>query len=102
MAKKTEAQDDCCSGKSDGECGGHGCGCCAHEAVDVKSLGPEAVELANLFDQVNDNLVSALKARKQILEMVHTKASQSPDMKEKIDKVLSSRHPVLMQFVFGQ
>ncbi len=99
MAKKSKAQDDCCSDK-EGECGG--CGCCAHEEIDVKALGPEAVELADLFDQVNDNLVSALKARKQILEMVHTKASQSPAMKEKIDKVLASRHPVLMQFVFGQ
>jgi hypothetical protein len=93
---------ECCSGKGEGECGGHGCGCCAREEIDVKALGAEAIELAGLFDQVNDSLVSALKARKQILEMVHAKASQSPEMKEKIDKVLSSRHPVLMQFVFGQ
>ncbi|MEW6722771.1 MAG: hypothetical protein AB1324_05915, partial [Candidatus Micrarchaeota archaeon] len=63
--------------------------------------GPEAEELAKLFDSVNDNLVAALKSRKEILEMLH-KNSVSPEMKEKMEKVLRSRHPVLIQFVFGQ
>ena len=71
------------------------------EDVDVKALGPEAEELAKKFDEVNLNLVNALKARKEILELVY-KSAQSPEMKEKVDKVLSSRHPVLIQFVFGQ
>jgi hypothetical protein len=72
------------------------------EEIDVKALGPEAEELAKKFDDVNSGLVSALKARKEIIEMIHAKAAQSPEMKEKLDKVLSSRHPVLIQFVFGQ
>lgn len=88
------SDDDCC--KSEGSCG---C-CCSNQEIDISSLGPEAVELAKMFDEVNDNLINALKARKQILELVHSQ--QSPEMKEKIDKVLSSRHPVLIQFVFGQ
>jgi hypothetical protein len=97
------SEDKCCEGgecKEESDC--HGCGCCSREEIDVDSLGPEMVELAKLFDEVNDNLLNALKARKQILESVHEKASQSPEMKEKIDKLLSSRHPVLLQFVFGQ
>jgi hypothetical protein len=72
------------------------------EQVDVNALGPEAAELAKKFDEVNASLVSALKARKEILDMIHLKAAESPEMKEIIDKVLSSRHPVLIQFVFGQ
>ncbi len=98
----------CCGEKEDceKECEGEGGGCCggcgSHEEVDVSALGPEAVELAKKFDQVNDSLISALKARKEILEMLHEKASQSAEMKEKMDKVISSRHPVLVQFVFGQ
>ncbi|HSB47271.1 MAG TPA: hypothetical protein VLD37_04595 [Candidatus Bilamarchaeum sp.] len=92
--------DEGCSGKSGGECGGQ-CGCCM-EDVDVKALGPEAEELAKRFDEVNANLVNALRARKEILEMLHTAAANSPGLKEKYDKVLSSRHPVLIQFVFGQ
>jgi DNA topoisomerase IA len=71
------------------------------EQVDVNALGPEAIELAKKFDEVNTNLVNALKARKEILDLLH-KAAQSPELKEKADKVLSSRHPVLIQFVFGQ
>ncbi len=93
--------EDCCQGK-EGKCAGdHSCGCCSHEEIDVSKLGPEAVELAKKFDQVNDNLISALKARKEILESVH-KMSADPEMREKVDKVLGSRHPVLIQFVFGQ
>jgi hypothetical protein len=96
--------DDCCKG---GSCGAErekeaGCKCCVHEEVDVSSLGPEAVELAKKFDEVNVNLVNALKVRKEILELIYTKSSQSPELKEKLDKVLASRHPVLIQFVFGQ
>ncbi len=94
----------CKKGKPEGECCG---GCSGHagehvQEIDVSALGPEAVELAKLFDDVNSNLVSALKARARILQLVHEKSAQSPEMKEKIDKVLSSRHPVLMQFIFGQ
>lgn len=95
------SDDKCCSGKEEADCGGHSCGCCAHEDVDLKALGPEAEELAKKFDDVNEGLVNALKARKEILELLHQSA-QSPGMKEKFDKVLASRHPVLIQFVFGQ
>ncbi|MFN7990971.1 MAG: hypothetical protein U0R44_02315 [Candidatus Micrarchaeia archaeon] len=101
MPKKIRSKDSCCSDKGEKECGGHACGCCSgHAEIDVSTLGPEAVELAKKFEMVNDNLVSALKARKDILEMVHT--AKSPEIKEKLDKVLTSRHPVLIQFVFGQ
>ena len=89
-----------CKGKSEtGEC----CGGCSHEhqEIDVSSLGPEAVELAGKFEKVNENLVNALKTRKEILEMLHEKSAESPEMKEKLDKVIRSRHPVLIQFVFG-
>ena len=92
----------CRKGKSESEC----CGGCSghHDApkdIDVKALGPEAVELAKMFEDVNDNLVGALKTRARILEMLHEK-SKSPGMKAKLDKVIESRHPVLIQFVFGQ
>ena len=89
--KKGKDEDECCGG-----CHAH------HEEVDVTSLGPEAVELAAKFEKVNDGLVSALKARQEIIEMLHSEASKSPGMKEKFDKVVGSRHPVLIQFVFGQ
>ena len=72
-----------------------------HEEVDVSSLGPEAVELAKKFEKVNENLVNALQARKEIHEMLHEKSTESPEMKEKMEKVIKSRHPVLLQFVFG-
>jgi len=91
--KKGKTEDECCGGCH----GRHG----APEEVDVKALGPEAVELARMFEQVNDNLVGALKARQGILELLHEKA-KTPAMKEKLDKVIDSRHPVLLQFVFGQ
>jgi hypothetical protein len=84
--------DGSCGRKERGECDGG----CAH--VDVKSLGPDAVELAGMFDEVNDHLVGALKAKKKILEKLN---AASPDVKEKMEKVLSSRHPVLLQFVFS-
>ncbi|MEW6749053.1 MAG: hypothetical protein AB1295_05080 [Candidatus Micrarchaeota archaeon] len=88
-----------CKGKGEsGECCG---GCHHHEEVDVSSLGPEAMELAKKFEKVNDGLVSALQARQEILHMLHEKAAESPEMKEKMDKVIHSRHPVLLQFVFG-
>jgi len=86
--------DGTCGRKERGECDGG----CAHEHVDVKSLGPEAIELAAMFDSVNDHLVGALKTKKRILEKLN---SASPDEKEKLEKVLSSRHPVLLQFVFS-
>jgi len=92
--------EDHCTGKGkDGEC----CGGCHshHEETDVSGLGPEAVELAKLFSEVNDNLVNALKMRAKIQQMVHEKSSQSPELKGKMAKVVESRHPVLIQFVFG-
>jgi hypothetical protein len=91
--KKGKSEDECCGG-----CHSH------HEApkeIDVKALGPEAVELAKMFVEVNDGLVGALKARQKIIEMLHEKA-KTPEMKKKLDKVIDSRHPVLLQFVFGQ
>ncbi len=93
-------KDEKADSKND-ECGGH-CGCCKMEETDLSSLGPEAIELAKLFEDVNSNLITALKIRKQILEMVHSKSAESDDMKEKISQVVNSRHPVLLQFVFGQ
>lgn len=91
--KKGKSKEECCGG-----CHGH------HEAppeIDVKSLGPEAVELARMFQEVNDGLVGALKARQGIIEMLHEKG-KSPELKAKLEKVVESRHPVLLQFVFGQ
>jgi hypothetical protein len=98
--------DGSCGRKENGECDG-GCahdhhGHHDHKELDVKSLGPEAVELAKMFDEINDHLVGALKTRKRILEMLHTKSAESPEMKEKLDKVVSTRHLVLVQFVFEQ
>jgi len=94
--------DGSCGKKERGECDGG----CAHDhfhaAIDVKSLGPEAVELAKMFEDVNNHLVGALKARRKILETLHKYASQSQEMKEKMDKVVESRHPVLIQFVFSR
>ncbi len=96
---KDEANEsDCC--KEEEECCG-GCNCEAPEEIDLKELGPEAEELAGMFDDVNEHLNEALKARHKILETVHAKASESPEMKEKMEKVIKSRHPVLIQFVFG-
>lgn len=92
----------CKNGKSTDEC----CGGChnhdeAPQEIDVKALGPEAIELAKLFEDVNDSLVGALKTRARILALLHEK-SQSPEVKGKLAKVVESRHPVLLQFVFGQ
>jgi arsenate reductase-like glutaredoxin family protein len=100
--------DGSCGRREIGECEGE----CVHEhhsthnprskKIDLKSLGPEATELAQMFNEINDHLISALKTRKKILEKLHKHAADSPKMKEKIDKVLASRHPVLLQFVFGE
>ena len=89
--------DGTCGRKGRGECDGG----CAHE-LDVASLGPGAVEIAALFDEINTHLVGALKARKKVLEILHKRSSESADMKDKMDKVVASRHPVLVQFVFSQ
>lgn len=91
--------DGTCGRKERGECG---CGDAHVHDLDIAALGPEAVELARLFDEVNSHLVSALKTRRQILEILHKRNAESGQMKKKMDKVLSTRHPVLMQFVFGQ
>ena len=85
--------------QDDSSCGSGG-GCCRHQEMD--SLGPEAVEIANLFEQVNGHLTSALSLRRQILETLHQKIGESPEMKEKMDKLIGSMHPVLVQFIFGQ
>lgn len=89
-----------CDGKNrraDGSC----CGGCSHGELDAKALGPEAVELDRLFREVNDGLVGALKSRALILQLLHEKGA-SDELKEKLDKVVSAQHPVLLQFVFGQ
>jgi arsenate reductase-like glutaredoxin family protein len=77
------------------------CGKCHQEEVNLKELGPEAEELAKMFDEVGANLESALRKRKQILEKIDERSSESPEMKEKMEKVLRSRDPVLIQFVLG-
>ena len=81
-----------------------GCGCCSGNTppeVDLKKLGPEAVELGAMFEEVNTHLLSALKTRQKIIQKLHENA-KTPEMKEKMDQVLASRHPVLLQFVLGQ
>ncbi len=92
QCKKGKSEDECCGG-----CRGQG----HSEDIDVDALGPEAVELAKMFQEVNDSLVSALKARQKILAMLHEKAEDAK-LKGKLDKVIETRHPVLIQFVFGQ
>jgi hypothetical protein len=93
--------DGTCGRKERGECD------CGDEhshdhgnKIDIKSLGPEAMELAQMFEEINSHLIAALKARKKILETLHMRAAQSDAMKGRMDKVLSAQHPVLIQFVF--
>ncbi len=89
--------------ETESDCGGCCSGCsCSPEPVNMEELGPEAVELDRMFRDVDSHLVSALKARKTILETLQKRAAESPEMKEKMDKVLGAQHPVLIQFVFGQ
>ncbi|MFH0737598.1 MAG: hypothetical protein V1827_03505 [Candidatus Micrarchaeota archaeon] len=90
--------DHCTGEGKEGGC----CGNChdRHEEVDVTSLGPEAIEVAKMFQEINDNLVNALKMRAKILQTLHENSSKSPELKEKMAKVVESRHPVLKQFVF--
>jgi hypothetical protein len=105
------------SGECDGDCAhdhhdhgkthdpssGHGSsgGCCqTHEKIDIKSLGPQAVELAGMFEEINDHLVAALKTRKKIIEKLHVECKDQ-GVREKYDVVLNNCHPVLIQFVFG-
>jgi len=84
------------------ECG-EDCSCGAPmEEVDLTALGPEAEELGSMFEELNTHLIDAIKVRQKILETAQKHASESQEKKEKIDKVLRSRHPVLLQFVFGQ
>lgn len=77
-------------------CGGH-----CHEALDARQLGPEAAELAKMFNSVNDSLVAALEMRHRILDTIHRNSAKSAELKEKMDKVVGAQHPVLVQFVFG-
>ena len=86
-----------CKSDSGKEC----CGGRCHESADAKPLGPEAVELAKMFKAVNENLMAALQTRQKIIETVHMRSKQSPEMKAKVDKVIGAQHPVLVQFVFG-
>lgn len=84
----------------DEECHGcHDCNCKPKE-IDVNALGPESVELAKMFEDLNNHLNNSLEARHKILEYLH-KNNKSQEIKEKFDKVIESRHPVLIQFVFG-
>ena len=89
--------DDCCSVDKKEACGS---GCACEKEVDIEKLGHEAKELAHLFNKVSENLTSALKLRKEILALINEN-SKDPEMKEKIDLVLGTRHPVLIQFVLG-
>ncbi len=96
--------DGTCGRKERGECEGE----CAHEhganhhheKIDIKSLGPDAVELANMFEDINGHLVAALQTRKKILEKLHNDCKQQ-ELREKYDAVIGNLHPVLIQFVFG-
>ncbi|MBN1169949.1 hypothetical protein JXA56_02910 [Candidatus Micrarchaeota archaeon] len=74
---------------------------CQPKEIDLKELGPEAEELASKFEELNGHILQSLETRHKILEYLHTKAGESQEMKEKLDKVIQSRHPVLLQFVFG-
>ncbi|MBI5047081.1 hypothetical protein HZC07_05125, partial [Candidatus Micrarchaeota archaeon] len=75
--KSKKSQSSCCQ---DEKCGDRemkcddkemgckdsgGCGCCggAPQEINLKELGPEAVELGAMFEEVNTQLVSALKSR---------------------------------------
>ena len=82
------------------ECNCEDCDCKPKE-IDLKELGPEAEELAAKFEELNGHLVKSIETRHRILEYLHDKAGESQEMKEKFDKVIQSRHPVLIQFVFG-
>ncbi len=85
---------------SDDECHDcHDCNCKPKE-INVEELGPESVELEKMFKELNDHLTHSLETRHKILSFLHEKAT-SQEMKEKFDKVIESRHPVLIQFVFG-
>ena len=84
----------------DDDCNCEDCNCKPKE-INLKELGPEAEELAAKFNELNDYLTKALETRHKILQDVHAKANQSLEMREKMDKVIQSRHPVLIQFVFG-
>lgn len=75
-------------------CGGH-----CHDA-DLVPLGPEAIELAKMFKSLNENLIAALQTRQKIIETIHSRSKQSPEMKAKVDRVVGAQHPVLVQFVF--
>ncbi len=98
---KENDENECCKDEAgEGECCSD-CNCEPVEEIDLKELGPEAEELGKMFEDVNEHLNEALKARHKILETVHAKASESEEMKEKFEKVIKSRHPVLIQFVFG-
>jgi hypothetical protein len=96
---ENKAEEEPCDPK---ECG-EDCECKAPlEDVDLTVLGAEAEELGAMFEELNIHLIDAIKVRQKILETAQKRASESQEMKEKMDKVLRSRHPVLLQFVFGQ
>lgn len=96
---ENKAEEEHCNPQ---ECG-EDCECNAPlEEVDLPALGAEAEELGAMFEELNTHLIDAIKTRQKILETAQKHASESQEMKEKMDKVLRSRHPVLLQFVFGQ
>ncbi|MBI5223198.1 hypothetical protein HY990_02125 [Candidatus Micrarchaeota archaeon] len=96
-ANKCSDDSDVCSPSG---CGGGGCCGGPRETIDISSLGKEAVEMDNMFKDVNTHLSNALKSRRSILEALHA-YSKDEVLKAKMDKVLSAQHPVLIQFVLG-
>lgn len=90
--------DDCCGGKEKESCGS---GCACGSELDVEKLGVEAKEMAHLFNKVSENLTNELKLSKEIVAKIH-EYSDDPEIKEKMDLILATRHPVLIQFVLGQ
>ncbi|MBU0527309.1 MAG: hypothetical protein ABH983_01475 [Candidatus Micrarchaeota archaeon] len=99
---ENNAEEECNEECNPQECGEDCCCNAPLEEVDLPALGAEAEELGAMFEELNTHLIDAIKVRQKILETAQKHASESQEMKEKMDKVLRSRHPVLLQFVFGQ
>ena len=74
---------------------------CQPKEINLKELGSEAEELASQFEELNGHLIKSIETRHKILEYLHNKVGENQELKEKFDKVIQSRHPVLIQFVFG-
>ena len=74
------------------------CGCCDSKEIDSSKLTKEGKILLELFDKVNEDLISALKGRKEIIEKLQKTSDKT---RTEYDEILRSRHPVLIQFVLG-